>query len=98
MSSCQEAITQIRELEERAMEELTEIVQQGPGCAELSGMTTQPDSDLQDCVHKAESTPAQRPKHFSAPQDVIKALRLATQWQEPVNKQAAIFGPGDNCK
>ncbi|KAM4873437.1 kinesin-like protein KIF2C isoform 1-T1 [Thomomys bottae] len=87
MSSFNEAMTQIRELEERAMEELKEIIQQGPGWLELSEMTEQPDYDLETFVNKAESALAQQAKHFSALQDVIKALRLAMQLEEQASKQ-----------
>ncbi|KAM5266469.1 kinesin-like protein KIF2C isoform 3-T3 [Hipposideros larvatus] len=87
MSSFNEAMTQIRELEERAMEELKEIIQQGPGWLELSEMTEQPDYDLETFVNKAEAALAQQAKHFSALQDVIKALRLAMQLEEQASKQ-----------
>uniref|UniRef100_A0A8C4KWQ1 Kinesin-like protein n=1 Tax=Equus asinus TaxID=9793 RepID=A0A8C4KWQ1_EQUAS len=87
MSSFNEAMTQIRELEERAVEELKEIIQQGPGWLELSEMTEQPDYDLETFVNKAESALAQQAKHFSALQDVIKALRLAMQLEEQASKQ-----------
>ncbi|XP_022352865.1 kinesin-like protein KIF2C isoform X2 [Enhydra lutris kenyoni] len=87
MSSFNEAMSQIRELEERAMEELKEIIQQGPGWLELSEMTEQPDYDLETFVNKAESALIQQAKHFSALQDVIKALRLAMQLEEQASKQ-----------
>ncbi|XP_032103245.1 kinesin-like protein KIF2C isoform X3 [Sapajus apella] len=87
LSSFNEAMTQIRELEERAMEELKEIIQQGPRWLELSEMTEQPDYDLETFVNKAESALAQQAKHFSALQDVIKALRLAMQLEEQVSRQ-----------
>ncbi|XP_052033079.1 kinesin-like protein KIF2C isoform X2 [Apodemus sylvaticus] len=87
MSSFNEAMTQIRELEERAVEELREIVQQGPGWLELSEMTDQPDYDLETFVNKAESALAQQAKHFSALREVIKALRLAMQLEEQASKQ-----------
>lgn len=87
MSSFNEALTQIRELEERAIEELKEIVQQGPSWAELAEMTEQPDYDLETFVNKTESALAQQAKHFSALQDDIKALRLAMQLEEQASKQ-----------
>ncbi|XP_068820285.1 kinesin-like protein KIF2C isoform X2 [Capricornis sumatraensis] len=87
MSSFNEAMTQIRELEERAMEELKEITQQGPGWLELSEMAEQPDYDLETFVNKAECALAQQAKHFSALRDVIKALRLAMQLEEQASKQ-----------
>ncbi|XP_021106436.1 kinesin-like protein KIF2C isoform X2 [Heterocephalus glaber] len=86
MSSFNEAMTQIRELEERAVEELKEIIQ-GPGWLELSEMTEQPDYDLETFVNKAESALDQQAKHFEALQDVIKALRLAMQLEEQASKQ-----------
>ena len=55
MSSFNETMTQIREMEERAMEMLREIIQQGPGWLELSERTDQPDYDLGTFVNKAES-------------------------------------------
>ncbi|XP_004266350.1 kinesin-like protein KIF2C isoform X2 [Orcinus orca] len=87
MSSFNEAMTQIRELEERAMEELKEIIQEGPGWLELSEMAEQPDYDLETFVNKAECALAQQTKHFSALQDVLKALRLAMQLEEQASKQ-----------
>nr|XP_054115250.1 kinesin-like protein KIF2C isoform X6 [Callithrix jacchus] len=90
LSSFNEAMTQIRELEERAMEELKEIIQQGPGWLELSEMTEQPDYDLENFVNKAESALAQQAKHFSALQDVIKALRLAMQLEEQASRQISL--------
>uniref|UniRef100_A0AC11AWX7 Kinesin family member 2C n=1 Tax=Ovis aries TaxID=9940 RepID=A0AC11AWX7_SHEEP len=87
MSSFNEAMTQIRELEERAMEELKEITQLGPGWLELSEMAEQPDYDLETFVNKAECALAQQAKHFSALRDVIKALRLAMQLEEQASKQ-----------
>ncbi|XP_045440711.1 kinesin-like protein KIF2C isoform X2 [Pipistrellus kuhlii] len=87
MSSFNEAMTQIRELEERAIEELKEIVQQGPSWVELAEMTEQPDYDLETFVNKTEAALAQQAKHFSALQDDIKALRLAMQLEEQASKQ-----------
>uniref|UniRef100_A0A2K5I8T9 Kinesin-like protein n=1 Tax=Colobus angolensis palliatus TaxID=336983 RepID=A0A2K5I8T9_COLAP len=87
MSSFNEAMTQIRELEERAVEELKEIIQQGPDWLELSEMTEQPDYDLETFVNKAEFALAQQAKHFSALRDVIKALRLAMQLEEQASRQ-----------
>ncbi|XP_065770379.1 kinesin-like protein KIF2C isoform X2 [Muntiacus reevesi] len=87
MSSFNEAMTQIRELEERAMEELKEIIQQGPDWLELSEMAEQPDYDLETFVNKADCALAQQAKHFSALRDVIKALRLAMQLEEQASKQ-----------
>ncbi|KAM5291444.1 LOW QUALITY PROTEIN: kinesin-like protein KIF2C [Glossophaga mutica] len=94
MSSFNEVMTQIRELEERAVEELKEIIQQGPGWLELSKLTEQPDYDLETFVNKAESALAQQAKHFSALQVgcswmgyTIKALRLAMQLEEQASKQ-----------
>ncbi|ERE86263.1 kinesin-like protein KIF2C [Cricetulus griseus] len=87
MSSFNEAMSQIRELEERAMEELREIIQQGPGWLELSEMTDQPDYDLETFVNKAESALTQQTKHFSALREVIKALRVAMQLEEQASKQ-----------
>lgn len=63
ISSFNEAMTQSRELEERSTEE---IKQQGPRCLELSGMTDQPDYDLETVVNKVESALVQQTKHFSA--------------------------------
>ncbi|EHA99134.1 Kinesin-like protein KIF2C [Heterocephalus glaber] len=81
MSSFKEAMTQIRELEERAVEELKKIIQ-GPGWLELSKMTEQPEYDLETFVNKVESALDQQAKHFTALQDVNKTLRLAIQLEE----------------
>ncbi|XP_010608443.1 kinesin-like protein KIF2C isoform X2 [Fukomys damarensis] len=72
MSSFNEAMTQIRELEERAVEELKEIIQQGPCWLELSEMTEQPDYDLETFVNKAESALDQQAKHYAALQGVSR--------------------------
>lgn len=87
MSSFNEAMTQIGELEEKAIEEIKEIIQQGPSWVELAEMTEQPDYDLETFVNKTESALAQQAKHFSALQDDIKALRLAMQLEEQASKQ-----------
>ncbi|KAM5291440.1 LOW QUALITY PROTEIN: kinesin-like protein KIF2C [Glossophaga mutica] len=87
MSSFNEVMTQIRELEERAVEELKEIIQQGPGWLEVSELTEQQNYDLETFVTKAESTLAQQAKYFSALQDTINALRLAMQLEEQASKQ-----------
>ncbi|EHB06551.1 Kinesin-like protein KIF2C [Heterocephalus glaber] len=89
MSSFNEALTQTRELEERAVEELQEIIQQGPGWLELSEMTEQPDYDMETLGNKAESALGQQAKHFTALQDFIKAVSLAMQLEEQASKQAA---------
>ena len=76
MSSFNEVMTQIRELEERALEELREITQQGPSWLELSEVTDQPDCDLETFVNKPESAltqQAKQAKHFSGLREVIKA-------------------------
>ncbi|XP_006899085.1 PREDICTED: kinesin-like protein KIF2C [Elephantulus edwardii] len=87
MSSVNEAMTQIRELEEKALEELKEITQQGSDWLELSEMTEQPDYDLGTFVIKVECALAKQIKHCSALQGVIKALRLAMQLEEQASKQ-----------
>ncbi|XP_049630716.1 kinesin-like protein KIF2C isoform X2 [Suncus etruscus] len=87
MSSFNEAVTQIRELEERAMEELKEIIQQDPSWVELFEMSEQPDYDLETFVNKAESTLVQQAKNISSLQDTIKALRLAMQLEEQASRQ-----------
>lgn len=63
MSSSNEAITQIRELE-KAIEELKEIKQHSPGWLELSKMTEQPDCSLEAFVNKAVC-PGPAGKHVS---------------------------------
>ncbi|XP_055986882.1 kinesin-like protein KIF2C isoform X1 [Sorex fumeus] len=87
MSSFNEAMTQIRELEEKVMEGLKEIIQQGPSWIELFEMTEQPDYDLETLVNKTESTMVQQTKHLSALQDTVKALRLAMQLEEQASRQ-----------
>ena len=90
MSSFNEAMTQIRELEERALEELREITQQGPSWLELSEMTDQPDYDLETLVNKAESALTQQAKHFRPLPEVIKALGLALLLKEQASKQISL--------
>lgn len=87
MTSFNEAVTQIRELEEQAMEELKEIIQQSPSWVELFEMSEQPDYDLETFVNKAESTLVQQAKSISTLQDTIKALRLAMQLEEQASRQ-----------
>ncbi|XP_023580000.1 kinesin-like protein KIF2C isoform X3 [Octodon degus] len=87
MSSFNEAMTQIRELEERAVEELKEITQLGPAWLELSAMSDQPDYDLETFINGAESAMAQQAKHLEVLQEVIKALRLAMHREEQASKQ-----------
>ncbi|VTJ87030.1 Hypothetical predicted protein, partial [Marmota monax] len=80
-------MTQLREIEERAMEELKEIIQQGPGWLELSEISEQTDYDLETFVNKAECVVVQQGKPLSAQQDVIKALCLVMQLAKQVSKQ-----------
>lgn len=61
MSSSNEAMTQIRDLEERATDKLKEIIQHRPGWLEVSEMTEHPDYDLKTFVNKAKSALAQQP-------------------------------------
>ncbi|XP_063092320.1 kinesin-like protein KIF2C isoform X3 [Cavia porcellus] len=80
MSSFNEAMTRIRELEERAVEELKSITQLGPGWLELSAMTEQPDYDLENFLYKAEAALAQQAKHFTVLQgDALCTAALSFQ-------------------
>uniref|UniRef100_F7DTL1 Kinesin-like protein n=1 Tax=Ornithorhynchus anatinus TaxID=9258 RepID=F7DTL1_ORNAN len=87
MSSFHDAMTQIGELEEKAVEELKEIVQRGPTWIELSAMTEQPDYDLETFVSKAELALAEQARNFSVLRDVIGSLRLAMHLEEQASKQ-----------
>ncbi|XP_038616581.1 kinesin-like protein KIF2C isoform X2 [Tachyglossus aculeatus] len=87
LSSFHDAMTQIGELEEKAVEELKEIVQRGPTWIELSAMTEQPDYDLETFVSKAELALAEQARNFSVLRDVIGSLRLAMHLEEQASKQ-----------
>ncbi|XP_027693866.1 kinesin-like protein KIF2C isoform X2 [Vombatus ursinus] len=87
MSSFQEAMTQIGELEEKAIEELKEIVQKWSNWIELLETTEQPDYDLETFVNKAQQAAAEGIKNFSSLQDVLQALRLAMQLEEQASLQ-----------
>ncbi|XP_074077689.1 kinesin-like protein KIF2C isoform X2 [Macrotis lagotis] len=87
MSSFQEAMTQIGELEERAIEELKEIVQKWSNWVELLETTEQPDYDLETFVNKAQHAATEGIKNFSSLQDVLRALRLAMQVEEQASQQ-----------
>ncbi|XP_043860630.1 kinesin-like protein KIF2C [Dromiciops gliroides] len=87
MSSFQEAMTQIGELEEKAIEELKEIVQKWANWVELLETTEQPDYDLETFVNKAQHAATEGIKNFSNLQDVLRALRLAMQLEEQASQQ-----------
>nr|ABD96574.1 MCAK [Potorous tridactylus] len=87
MSSFQEAMTQIGELEEKAIEELKEIVQKLSNWVELLETTEQPDYDLETFVNKAQHATSESIKNFYSLQDVLRALRLAMQMEEQASLQ-----------
>ncbi|XP_036612019.1 kinesin-like protein KIF2C [Trichosurus vulpecula] len=87
MSSFQEAMTQIGELEEKAIEELKEIIQKWSNWVELLETTEQPDYDLETFVNKAQNAAAESIKNFNSLQDVLQALRLAMQLEEQASLQ-----------
>uniref|UniRef100_F7FUH0 Kinesin-like protein n=1 Tax=Monodelphis domestica TaxID=13616 RepID=F7FUH0_MONDO len=87
MSSFQEAMTQIGELEEKAIEELKEIVQKWSNWIELLETTEQPDYDLETFVSKAQHAATEGIKNFNSLQDVLRALRLAMQLEEQASQQ-----------
>nr|XP_033772972.1 kinesin-like protein KIF2C isoform X3 [Geotrypetes seraphini] len=87
MSSVHDMMTQISELEEKAAEELREVIQKDPEWTELLEMTEQPDYDLEKFVNQLEYLIQERSHMLLALGESANALRLALQMEEQSSKQ-----------
>ncbi|XP_038270216.1 kinesin-like protein KIF2C isoform X2 [Dermochelys coriacea] len=86
MSSFREAMTQISELEEKAVEELKEM-RQMTELNDLLEMTEQPDYDLETFVNRARCFIKEGSRNFISMGDVVESLALAMQLEEQASKQ-----------
>ncbi|KAH1166336.1 kinesin-like protein KIF2C isoform X1 [Mauremys mutica] len=87
MSSFREAMTQISELEEKAVEELREMRQKMTELNDLLEMTEQPDYDLETFVNRARCFIKEGSRNFISLGDVVESLALAMQLEEQASKQ-----------
>ncbi|XP_053325369.1 kinesin-like protein KIF2C isoform X2 [Spea bombifrons] len=87
MNSFQEAMSRIGELEEKAVEELRELVQKEPEWSDLLEITEQPDYDLEKFVIQAEYLIQERSRVLIALGESVNSLRLAMQMEEQASKQ-----------
>uniref|UniRef100_A0A452HYY2 Kinesin-like protein n=1 Tax=Gopherus agassizii TaxID=38772 RepID=A0A452HYY2_9SAUR len=87
MSSFREAMTQISELEEKAVEELKEMRQKMTELDDLLEMTEQPDYDLETFVNRARCFIKEGSRNFISMGDVVESLALAMQLEEQASKQ-----------
>ncbi|XP_018113839.1 kinesin-like protein KIF2C isoform X2 [Xenopus laevis] len=86
-NSFQDALHRVGELEDKAVDELRELVQREPEWTNLLQMTEQPDYDLENFVMQAEYLIQERSKVLIALGDSINSLRLALQVEERASKQ-----------
>ncbi|KAM4722415.1 LOW QUALITY PROTEIN: kinesin-like protein KIF2C [Rhinophrynus dorsalis] len=87
MNSFQDAMNRVGELEDKAVEELREVVQKEPEWGSLLQMTEQPDYDLEKFVMQAEYLIQERSKTLIAFGESVNSLRLALQMEEQASKQ-----------
>ncbi|KAM9324617.1 kinesin-like protein KIF2C [Gastrophryne carolinensis] len=87
MNSFQTAMSQIGELEEKAVEELRMLVQKAPEWSSLLEMTEQPDYDMEGFVMQSECLIAEGSKILIALSESVSSLRLAMQMEEQASKQ-----------
>ncbi|XP_075037708.1 kinesin-like protein KIF2C isoform X1 [Mixophyes fleayi] len=86
INSFQEALSRIGEVEEKAVEELKELVQKEPEWMNLLEMTEQPDYDMERFVMQAEYLIQERSRVLIALSESVSALRLAMQLEEQASK------------
>ncbi|XP_030063080.1 kinesin-like protein KIF2C isoform X2 [Microcaecilia unicolor] len=87
ISSFHDVMNRISELEEKAVEELREVIQKDPEWTELLEMTEQPDYDLEKFVNQMEYLIQERSRMLLALGESTNALRLALQMEEQSSKQ-----------
>ncbi|XP_063795529.1 kinesin-like protein KIF2C isoform X2 [Pseudophryne corroboree] len=86
MNSFQDALSRIGEVEEKAVEELKELVQKEPEWTSLLEMTEKPDYDLESFVMQAEYLIQERSRVLIALGESVSSLRLAMQMEEQASK------------
>ncbi|XP_078527876.1 kinesin-like protein KIF2C isoform X2 [Lissotriton helveticus] len=87
MTSFQDAMTQIGELEDKAVEQFREYLQKVPEWNELVAVTEQPDYDLEAFVNTAEHLIQASSRVLVSMGESVNALRLAMQLEEQASKQ-----------
>ncbi|KAM4640932.1 kinesin-like protein KIF2C isoform 2-T2 [Discoglossus pictus] len=87
MTSFQDAMSRIGEIEEKAVEELRELVQKEPEWLKLLEVTEQPDYDLENFITQAEYLIQERSRVLIGLGESITSLRMALQLEEQASKQ-----------
>ncbi|XP_069837308.1 kinesin-like protein KIF2C isoform X1 [Dendropsophus ebraccatus] len=87
MNSFQAAMSRIGELEEKAVEELRDLVQKGLEWSNLLEMTEQPDYDMESFVSQVKLLVQESSKHLIALSESASSLHLAMQMEEQASKQ-----------
>ncbi|CAI9574621.1 unnamed protein product [Staurois parvus] len=87
LCSFQEAMSRIGELEEKAVEELRDLVQRAPEWSNLLEMTEQPDYDMESFVMQAEYLIQESSKALIALGESVSSLRTAMQLEEQASQQ-----------
>ncbi|XP_040216899.1 kinesin-like protein KIF2C isoform X2 [Rana temporaria] len=87
MNSFQDAMSRMGELEEKAVEELRELVQKTPEWSNLLEVTEQPDYDLENFVTQAEYLINESSKALISLGECVTSLRAAMQMEEQASQQ-----------
>ncbi|XP_068095630.1 kinesin-like protein KIF2C isoform X2 [Hyperolius riggenbachi] len=90
MDSFQAAMSQIGELEEKAVEELRELAQKAPEWGNLLEIAEQPDYDMENFVLQAEYLIQDQSKVLISLGESISSLRQAMQMEEQASKLMSI--------
>nr|DBA17721.1 TPA: hypothetical protein GDO54_016050 [Pyxicephalus adspersus] len=87
MNSFQDAMSQIGELEDKAVEELRDLVQKAPEWSNLLEITEQPDYDMESFVNQVEYLIQESSKALLSLGDCVSSLRTAMQLEEHASQQ-----------
>ncbi|XP_069498439.1 kinesin-like protein KIF2C isoform X2 [Ambystoma mexicanum] len=87
MTSFQDAMTQISELEDKAVEQFREYLYKVPEWKELLSVTEKPDYDLEAFVNTAEGLIQESSRILVSMGECVNSLRLAMQVEEQASKQ-----------
>ncbi|KAJ1169590.1 hypothetical protein NDU88_001482 [Pleurodeles waltl] len=87
MTSFQDAMAQIGELEDKAVEQFREYLQKVPEWKALLAVTEQPDYDIEAFVNTAEHLIQASSRVLVSMGESVNALRLAMQLEEQASKQ-----------
>lgn len=87
LNSFQDAMSRMGELEEKAVEELRDLVQKAPEWSNLLEVTEQPDYDLENFVTRAEYLIQESSKALISLGECVTSLRAAMQLEEQASQQ-----------